>query len=139
MDVEKIKSLISELKQDIEVKSEALQGLVRLLSSTNGHKSLSPADQMSQQDSVRVSVGSPHDSYIELAVKLITANEGRPMRVKDLVERMRAVKGDHGVERRSVEATFYRHISAKGEGSRIVKVSPGVYGLRRYPREETAA
>ncbi len=80
-------------------------------------------------------------SYIDLAVRAITENENHPLEMKRLVEFIRAAKGNPNIERRSVEATIAQHMKAKGDKSRVVKTSPGVYGLgvRRYPRTEPAA
>jgi hypothetical protein len=135
MDIGKIKELIAELEQDIEVKSEALQGLQRLLSSANGHKIVNAEGQMAQRESVSVVLSNPTDSYVDLAVKIIEANDGRPMPMMQIVERIRSIKRNPAIERRSVEATLYQHTKAKGDSSRIIKVSPGVYGVRRFTRE----
>jgi len=138
MDNAKIKELITELEQDIEIKAEALQGLQRLLLSANG-QAVKVQGRMVQRDSVRNVAFNSTDSYIDLAVKIIEANENRPMPVMQIVERIRTLKGNPDIERRSVEATLYQHIRAKEDSSRVVKVSPGVYGVRRFTREEPAA
>jgi hypothetical protein len=139
MDTTKIKELIAELEQDIEIKSEVLQGLQRLLLSTNGHQTAKVEGRMAQRESVQVIVSHPTDSYVDLAVKIIEANENRPMPMMQIVERIRSLKANPAIERRSVEATLYQHIRAKGNSSRVVKVSPGVYGVRRFPRPEESA
>jgi hypothetical protein len=56
-----------------------------------------------------------------------------------IVDRIRTLKGNPDIERRSVEATLYQHAKAKGNSSRVIKVSPGVYGVRRFPRPEESA
>jgi len=78
---------------------------------------------------------SPDDSYVDLAVKVITANDYRPLPMNELVKNIRVLKSDEKIERRSVEATIYRHIKTKGDSARLVKVSSGVYGVKRFPRE----
>jgi hypothetical protein len=61
------------------------------------------------------------------------------MHVKRILDYIREAKGNPNIERRSVEATLIQHMKAKGDTSRLIKVSPGVYTLRRYPRTEPAA
>lgn len=139
MDTAKIKELIAELEQDIEVKKQALQGLQKLLFSTNGHATVNVEGQMAQRDSMRAIRYLATDSYVDLAVKIIEANEGRPTPVMQIVEHIRNLRGNPHIERRSVEATLYRHIVDKGDSSRLVKNAPGIYGIRRFPREESAA
>jgi hypothetical protein len=139
MDTAKIKELIAELEEDIGLKSEVLQGLQRLVSSTNGHKTVRAEGQMAQRDSVRNVVFNRADSYVDLAVKIIEANDSRPMPMMQIVDRIRTLKGNPDIERRSVEATLYQHAKAKGNSSRVIKVSPGVYGVRRFPRPEESA
>jgi hypothetical protein len=136
MDAENIRGLIAELEADIEVKTGALQSLRRLLS-LNG----------SAMGRVTIDVAAPVEpilfrsdgSYVDLAVKVIEGNAGRPLRVKTIVEGIRTLKGNPNIERRSIEATLHRHIAMKKENSRVVKVARGIYGIRRFTREHPAA
>jgi hypothetical protein len=137
MDIAKIQGLIAELKADIEVKQQALNALLKLLSA--GGDQATRTDQMLQLDSVNPVLFTTSDSYIDLAVKIITSNNYRPLPVKEIVKRIRILRGNPHIERRSVEATMYQHIKAKGDSSRITKVAPGMYGVRRMPREESVA
>jgi len=134
VDTNKIKELIAELEEDIKLKVDVLQNLQKLVGSANGHKLVGD-----QRDFAKKIAYNHADSYVDLAVKIIQANEGRPMPIIQIVEHIRALKGNPEIERRSVEATLYQHTTNKGDSSRVVKVSPGVYGLRRYPRSEEPA
>ena len=74
-------------------------------------------------------------SYVDLAVNLISNNGGKPLHVTSIVDHIRKVKGNPAIKRQSVEATFFRHMTDKGDKARLVKSSPGMYGLKRYVRE----
>ena len=139
MDVSKIKELIAELEQDIQVKIDAISGLEKLLASMNGHKAIVAQGQMVLRDSIQNVIYSPDDSYVDLTVKIIEANEGRPMTIQQVVDRIKTIKNNPNIERRSVEATLYRHITDKGDSSRIIKPASGMYGIRRFPRTEESA
>jgi hypothetical protein len=138
MNTDKIKELIEELEQDIKIREDALASLLKLLNSTNGRKMpITTSDNLVIKDEFqRIMFGSA-DSYVDLAVKLIEANSGRPMPVTSIVGQIRTLKGNPNIERRSVEATLYQH-ATKAESPRLVKMAPGIYGLRK-PSEETAA
>jgi hypothetical protein len=136
MDTAKMRELIAELEVDIKLRQEALQGLRKLLSVSID---LKPADQMNMQDSARPILFGATDSYVDLAVKVITANDSKPMRMNEIVARIRVLKGNPDIQRRSVESTLIQHARAKTEQSRIVKVRRGVWGIRRFPRESLTA
>ena len=135
MDTVKVKELIAELEVDIKLRQEALQGLKKLLLTYSDEK----PEQMGMQDSARPILFGASDSYIDLAVKVLTANDNNPMRMNDIVARIRVLKSNSSIQRRSVESTLIQHARAKGDESRIVKVRRGVWGLRRFPRESLTA
>lgn len=130
MDTEKMKELIAELEADIRLRQEALQGLKKLVTSTE-----QTGSQMAMQDSARPILFGASDSYVDLAVKAINANDNRPLRMVEIVSRIRIIKNNPNIQRRSVEATLIQHLRAHGERSRVYKVSPGTWGVRRHPRE----
>jgi len=76
---------------------------------------------------------------VDLAVNLITSNGGKPLHINTILEHIRKVKGNPEIKRQSVEATFFRHITDKKDSARLVKSAPGMYGLKRYPREGVTA
>jgi len=123
MDTAKVKELIADLEADIKLKQEALQGLKKLVSSDGGTAARSPLFTAS-------------DSYVDLAVKVINANDNRPLRMNEIVSRIRILKGNPDIQRRSVESTLIQHVRTKREMSRVLKVRPGVWGVRRFPRLE---
>jgi hypothetical protein len=137
MDTGKIQELIAEVKADIEVKEEALKALYKLLAVADDR--FATVNKVVMTDSVQTVLFSASDSYIDLAVKIITANDYRPLPMNEIVRRIRQLRGNPNIERRSVEATFHQHIKAKGELSRVVKAAPGIYGVRRFPRQESVA
>jgi len=132
MDTTKLREMISELEAEIKLRQEALHGLRKLLA---GSGEQSTGDQTGLQDSARPILFAASDSYVDLAVKVMSANDNKPMRMNDIVSRIRILKGNQGIQRRSVEATLIQHQRNKGEMSRVFKVRPGVWGLRRSPRE----
>jgi hypothetical protein len=136
MDANKIREIISELQADIDLRQQAVKALEKLLLSTAG----AAGDQLvAQQDNVKAILFGSTDSYIDLAVKTINANENKPTSIKQIVERIRVLKGNPNISRRSVEASIFRHIAVKGDMARLLKVGPGKYTVRRFPREEHAA
>jgi hypothetical protein len=136
MDANKIREIISELQADIDLRQQAVKALEKLLLSTAG----ATGDQLvAQQDNVKAILFGSTDSYIDLAVKTINANENKPTSIKQIVERIRVLKGNPNISRRSVEASIFRHIAVKGDMARLLKVGPGKYTVRRFPREEHAA
>lgn len=137
MDTAKIHQLIAELDAEITLHKEAIQALQRLLPTAK--LEVAASDQMIQSDSIkRISFGT-EESYVELAVKIITSNDFRPLPMKEIVNRIRLLRNDQSIERRSVEATLYRHMKMKGDKARVVKVAPGIYGVKRMPREISVA
>ena len=143
MNSAKINELIDELEQDIRIKSEAVSSLKRLLATTNGQRpaaaplKIAASDNLVFNDNLnRVLFGS-NESYVDLAVKLIEANGGRPLSIASIVEQVRTLKGNNNIERKSVEATLYQH-SKKAASPRLVKIGSGMYGLLRKPSEEMA-
>lgn len=134
MDTMKMMELVAELEADIRLRQEALQGLKKLIASTE-----QPADQLTMQDSARPILFGASDSYVDLAVKAINANDNRPLRMVEIVSRIRIIKNNPNIQRRSVEATLIQHLRAKGEFSRVYKVRPGIWGVRRHPREAQTA
>ncbi len=137
MDTTKIHQLIAELDAEITLHKEAIQALQRLLPTAK--LEVAASDQMIQSDSIkRISFGA-EDSYVELAVKIITSNGYRPLPMKEIVNRIRILRNDPNIERRSVEATLYRHMKMKGDSARVTKVAPGIYGVKRMPREISVA
>lgn len=132
MDTNKIREMITELQVEIDQRLQAVKALERLLMSS----STSTEKLNGMQDSVQPILFGSQDSYIDIAVKTIEANAGRSTTVRQIVDRVRTLKGNPEIERRSVEATLYRHIKAKGDNSRIIKVGPGKYTLRRFAREK---
>lgn len=135
MDIAKIKELIAELETDIKIRQEALQGLWKLLPAV-AHKQTD--DQSNVRDSARPILFTSTDSYVDLAVKVITANDNRPMPMKDIAERIRILKNNPNIERRSIEATLTQHAANKGEQSRVMRVGRGIWGVRRFPRETSS-
>ncbi len=138
MDAAKIQALIAELKSDIKIKQQAIEALNNLLSMAPKDNSLENIATISRNvgsGPVSPISFSDSDSYVDLAVKVIAANNYRPLPMKEIVKHIRLLKASPDIERRSVEATLFRHIKTKGENSRVLKVSPGVYGARRIPRE----
>jgi len=150
MDTAKIKAIIAELEADIGVKANAINSLKALLASsdgasrgsTGGTESLSDVEYiyggsselLAKLPGIQISFADRNKSYVELAVAALEATGGKPMRMVDIFNWIKAAKSNPHLERRSVEATVSQHVKKKGERSRIVRVSPGVYGLRRYPR-----
>ena len=94
---------------------------------------------MSLQDSARPILFAASDSYVDLAVKVISANDNKPMHMKDIVQRVCILKGNPNIQRRSVESTLTQHARAKGEKSRVLRTGRGMWGVRRYPRETLTA
>lgn len=135
MDTTKMMELIAELEADIRLRQEALQGLRKLIASTEQ----AVVRHTGMQDSARPILFGASDSYVDLAVKAINANDNRPMRMTEIVSRIRVIKNNPDIQRRSVEATLIQHLRAKGDDSRVVKIRPGVWGVRRFPREAQTA
>ncbi len=131
MDTNKIREMITELQAEIDQRVQAVKALERILlsSSTSSEKLNGMKDSVQQP----VLFGTS-DSYIDIAVKTIEANGGKPVPVGQIVDRIRTLKGNPNIERRSVEASLYNHVKSKKEQSRIIKSSPGVYTIRRFPR-----
>jgi hypothetical protein len=140
MDTNKIKELISELQEDIRVKEEAIRSLQKLLSSINGripvNKHVDLSDNLILNDSFNHMLFSSDESYVDLAVKLIKANN-RPLSVSEIVDQIRTLKNNPHIERRSVEATLHQH-AANSKSPRLLRMAPGTYGLTP-PKENTAA
>lgn len=137
MDIAKIHELIAQLDAEITLHKEAILALQRLLPPAK--LGIAVSDQMVQSDSIkRINFGT-EDSYVELAVKIITSNDYRPLPMKEIVNRIRILRNDQNIERRSVEATLYRHMKMKGDKARVTKVAPGIYGVKRMPREISVA
>jgi hypothetical protein len=140
MDIEKIIELVGELEEDIRVKKEALNGLLQLIDSTNGHKVAKPVGTrvafhgVEGDSSITFNSAS---SYVDLAEQLIKSNNGEDMTVKAIVAKIRLIKDNSNIERRSIESTLYQHVKNKGENSRLIKTAPGYYGIRRLPRKES--
>jgi hypothetical protein len=142
MDIAKIKELIDELQQDIKIKEEAVSSLEKLLAGNNGRKVAAPVvTPVTASDNLVIRGGihlfGANDSYVDLAVKLIEANGRRPLSVSAIVDQIRVLKNNPNIERRSVEATLHQH-TTKAASPRLVKMAPGMYGLRKSG-EETAA
>jgi hypothetical protein len=137
MDAAKIHELIAELDAEIMLHKEAIQALQRLLPAAKNQ--VTASGQMIQSDSVKAILFAASDSYVDLAVKIITSNDFRPLPMKEIVNRIRALRNDPSIERRSVEATLYRHMKMKGEYARVVKTAPGIYGVKRFTREISVA
>lgn len=131
MDTNKVRQLIADLEEDIRAKSNAISALRTLL---NESVTSSDTDRPTQQPIPILGAAS----YMELAVRALEQANGT-LHMKRIVEYIRQAKGNPNIERRSVEATLIQHLKAKGESSRVVKVRPGVWGLRRFPRSEPAA
>lgn len=132
MNLSKVKEALADLQRQRDLVDEAIKGLRNVLaamSDSNGQKRLFPAGD------APLGVGS----YVDLAVNLITSNGGKPLHVNTIVEHIRKVKGKPDIKRQSVEATFFRHMTDKKNSARLVKSAPGMYGLKLYPREDTAA
>jgi hypothetical protein len=137
MNIERVKELITELEAEVGAKVAALNALKALL--VQEKNASTPQSETLPLKLVQMGVAEESDSYVDLTVKIIEANSGKPMRVKHIVERIRAAKNNPTIDRRSVEATLYQHVRAKGENSRVVKMGRGIYGLRRFPRLQTSA
>jgi|HubBroStandDraft_6_1064221.scaffolds.fasta_scaffold1019859_1 hypothetical protein len=131
MDIDKIKEIISDLEREIKVQEEALRSLQNLLSTLNGKIPLpiqvAVSDNLEMTDSVKRILFRSDESYVDLAVKLIKASN-RSLTVSEIAEQIRTLKNDPSIERRSVEATLYQHVS-KAQSPRLTKVAPGTYGL----------
>jgi hypothetical protein len=136
MENAKIEALIAELEAEIEVRRQAIRSLRNLIPVSNIEVRV--ASQMVQSDSLRPILFKVSESYVSLAAKIIAANDFRPLPMSEIVAQIRILRDDPGVERRSVEATLYRHMKMKGDQSRIIKVSPGIYGVRKS-RDESVA
>ena len=132
MDTNKIREMITELQAEIDHRIQAVKALEKILLSA----STSTEKLNGMQDSVQPILFGSQDSYLDIAVKTIEANGGKATTVRQILDRVRALKGNPDIERRSVEATLFRHLKVKGEHSRIVKVGPGKYTIRRFPRDK---
>jgi hypothetical protein len=132
MDLQKVKDLISELEAEINVKVNAINALKSLLETSDSDVfNYAPI-------AVKSLAVSNADSYMNLTINAIES-EGKPLHVKRILDFIRMAKGNPDIARRSVEATLIQHMKTKGEKSRVIKVHPGTYALRRYPRIEPAA
>ena len=132
MNLTKVKEALAELKRERELIDEGicgLQNIIAALENQGGQK------QLFQSTPAPLGAGS----YVDLAVNLIEANSGQPMHINDILNHIRKVKANPDIKRPSVEATFFRHMTDRADKARLVKSSPGMYGLKRYPRTETAA
>jgi hypothetical protein len=151
MDTVKIRDLIAELEGEISVKVNAIKSLKALLASSNGaskvvaggaspdefhyiHGGAFPEQPKLPAFQTVTYGGHQDDSYVDLAVAALETLGGKPMRMVDIFNWIKNVRSNPHLERRSVEATISQHVKKKGEKSRIIRVSPGIYGLRRYPR-----
>src|SRR5260370_38882146 len=135
MNLTKVKEALAELKRERELLEEGIRGLQNLIANLERN-----GDQRKLFDSAKSSVAPiGTGSYVDLAVNFIQANDGQPVHVNDIVEHIRKVKGKPNIKRQSVEATFFRHITDRPDTARLVKAAPGMYGLKRYPRTESAA
>ena len=138
MDIKRVKETLEDLRREKQLIDQAISGLEKLLVvsvSDDGNHWIGDVQIIS---GVQEIVIGRNDSYVDAAVKIIEANDGHPMHIKSIVEHIRRVRNNPKIKRQSVEATFHRHIATKGEQSRIVKMSPAIYGIRRFPREEAA-
>src|SRR5260370_3104397 len=108
MNIEKVKELITELEAEVGAKVNALNALKALLvQEKNANTTQSEALPLKL---VPMGVAEESDSYVDLTVKVIEANGGKPMRVKHIVERIRTAKNNPSIDRRSIEATLYQHV-----------------------------
>lgn len=131
MDTVKMKELEAELEADIRLRQEALQAIRKLRLALD-----QPAgEKMRLQDSAYPILFAASDSYVDLAVKVINANDNKPMRMNDIVSRIRILKGNPNIQRRSVESTLIQHARTKGDMSRIYKIRRGVWSVRRFHRD----
>ena len=132
MDIEKIIELVGELEEDIRVKKEALNGLLHKVAKPVGTRVAFHG--VEGDSSITFNSAS---SYVDLAEQLIKSNNGEDMTVKAIVAKIRLIKDNSNIERRSIESTLYQHVKNKGENSRLIKTAPGYYGIRRLPRKES--
>jgi hypothetical protein len=135
MNVDKIREIIADLESEIAVKVKAISALRSLLSEETPNLPGTVVG-LRLENSL---IASSSMSYVDLAVKAIEGAAGRPMPMTLILDYVRREKNNPRIERRSVEATLIQHMKAKGDLSRLIKVAPGVYALRRYPRSEPAA
>lgn len=128
MDVMKAREFQADLEAEVKLLQDTINNLKKLIAaSTSGKKE--------QKNSAGPLFIASSDSYIDLAVKVISANKGEPMRMNAIVEGIRSLKNNPDIARRSVESTLIQHARAKGDMSRVKKIRRGVWGLRRFPRE----
>lgn len=138
MDADKVRELIADLERDIESKVRAIKALKSLLTveprEESSNASATPHLFQAEQNASLAS-----ESYIDLAVRAVEQSPDEAVSMKDIVSFIRRIKGNPAIERRSVEATVARHMKAKGQMARLIKVGPGMYASRRYFRAEPAA
>jgi hypothetical protein len=138
MNSQKIRDLIGDLESEIQSKVHAINALRSLLESPDdGDLANTTAPQSRPAYSLEARP-LRLSSYMELSIKAIES-AAKPLHVNDILKFIRTVKGDPNIARRSVEATLIQHLKTKGDESRLIKVFPGTYALRRYPRIEPAA
>jgi len=137
MKTDKIKDAMLDLQNQKIVLEKAIEGLQAVLNGLNGHSEsgnaaivkqghyvISPADSIRGID--------PELSYIDSAIQFIKVS-GRPMHIRKLVEQIQVLRHNPNIKRSSIEATIVRHIAAKGEDARIIRIRPGIYSVPNLP------
>ena len=127
MNTAKLKEALEELKAERATLNSAIATIERLIGGSNGSADVFPilrSEKALQPRSV---------SYVDLSVEALR-NHGKPMKVKDLTYEVGKLKGQD-IERRSLEATLFRHIRLNKAGAKLVKVGRGFYALPSWPHE----
>jgi hypothetical protein len=129
MKADKLKEALDELKLERDAINKAIIALEGIIQNINGAFNVSRPIGIRE---ARETTARIHGSYIDLAVAVIEKH-GRPVQIKDLTRDASNMKGEP-IERRSFEASLFKHIQ-KSPKPRLVKVSPGYYGLPSWPAE----
>lgn len=135
MNTKGIRQVLEDLRRQKNVIDEAMKNLRLLLMQLD--KERHPEGFLVHER--EIAAAPPRASYLDLAVKAIEANDCQPMHINSIVEHIRVAKGNLDIKRQSIDTTLCRHLAMKGGRSRIVRVSPGIYGVRGLPRQEPAA
>jgi len=118
MSTVKLKEALVDLQRQRTILDGAITHLQNVIAMLDGEP----------QNSNEQKVEKRPTSYIDEGI-LILEQAGKPLHISEIARRIGHVRQQEDISRASVESSFIRHIATKGSKARVVKVSPGHFGL----------
>jgi hypothetical protein len=117
MNTNKLKEALAELHHQRAVINTAISNLQSIITLMSGE----PQELAEPDAKVK------RTSYVDDVIEILEAS-GKPLHIKDIAKSISERRGKE-VARASVEASVIRYIASSGSSTKIVKISPGYFGL----------